>query len=216
MFVLPESTHYNKIIPKNSFDQYTNSRQKKMFSDYVGRLIWKNKLSFETTNLQGKEIPEIQIFIVELKEKSDISKVLQIIDKAIPYHIIFIITYRNEAYISTSPKHLHPHNEDKAVIDYTFTSAWFPINQNPYQVVLKGSLDHVFKDFCKQFSSNFYKETKSINDLVENQKEIDQIQKEIQNLKSAIAREKQFNRKVELNLQLNKLQFFYSELLNST
>ena len=213
MFNLPASTLINKIVPKNAFDQYTNYRQKRLFSDLVSRIVWLHKISFETVNLQGKEVQEIQIFNIELKEKLEIGQIVQIIDRAVPYHIIFVVGFEEERYISVSAKHLHPQNDDKAVIDYTFTSEWFKKDENSYQILLKGSLDHVFKDFCKQFTSNYLKENKTISEVVDMQKKIDRLMKDIENVKSAIAREKQFNRKVELNLKLKNLLTEYEDLM---
>src|SRR5690606_19306101 len=146
-----------------------------------------------------------QVFKVELKEKKVINDLLLVIDKAIPYHIIFWIEFGNEFYISTSAKHLHPQNEDVAVIDYTFTSDWKLIENNVYQIELKNNLDWIFKNFCDQLKT-VDTSSKSISELVEKQKNNDAILKEIEKLKSEIARCKQFNKKVELNLKLKALQ----------
>lgn len=208
MFELPSSTKIHKIIPKNAFDSYTNTKQKKAFVDKILRITWVNKIAFDTVNLTGVDVAEIQLFRIELKEKTVIKDLLSIIEKSIPYHIIFWIEFGDEFYMSTSVKHLHPQNEDIAVIDYTFTSEWKTIKDNTYQIELKNNLDWVFKNFCDQLRS-IDTETKSINELVEKQKSNDAILKEIEKLKSEIARCKQFNKKVELNIKLKKLEEDY-------
>lgn len=205
MFQLPKNTEVRKVIPKNAFDAYTNTKQKKAFSDKVVRISWLNKLAFDTVNLNGVDVQEIQVFKIELKEKAIIKDLLSIVEKSIPYHIIFWIEFQDEFYISTSAKHLHPQNEDIAVIDYTFTSDWRPIEDNPYQIELKNNLDWVFKSFCDQLKS-VNTATKTISELVEKQKKNDAILKEIEKLKAQIARCKQFNKKVELNMRLRKLE----------
>ncbi|HRP89679.1 MAG TPA: DUF4391 domain-containing protein [Edaphocola sp.] len=205
MFNLPNSTLVQKVIPKNAFDDYTNAKQKKLFSDKVQRITWLNKIAVDTVNLSGTAVEEIQVFKIELKEKTIIKDLLNIIEKAIPYHILFWIEFEDDFYISTSAKHLHPQNEDVAVIDYTFTSDWKLIENNLYQFELKNNLDWVFKNICDQLKS-IETDTKSINELVEKQKNKDAILKEIEKLKSEIARCKQFNKKVALNLKLNALQ----------
>lgn len=205
MFNLPKSTKIQKVIPKNAFDSYTNTKQKKSFSDKISRITWSNKIAFETVHLREGDISEIQIFKVELKEKIILKDLLSIIDKAIPYHIIFWIEFGDEFYISTSVKHLHPQNEDVAVIDYTFTSGWKSIEDNVYKIELKNNLDWVFKNFCDQLKS-VDTNSKSISELVEKQKNNDAILKEIEKLKSEIARCKQFNKKVELNMRLKVLE----------
>lgn len=213
MFNIPKSTIIQKVIPKNAFDAYTNSKQKKSFSDKVLRIVWTNKIAFDTVNLTGADVSEIQLFKIELKEKVLVRDLLSIIEKAIPYHIIFWVEFENQFYISTSVKHIHPQNEDIAVIDYTFTSDWKLVENNIFQIELKNNLDWIFKNICDQLKS-VNTETKSIRELVEKQKNNDAILKEIEKLKAEIARCKQFNKKVELNMQLKclieKIQIFKS------
>ncbi|MDR2235314.1 MAG: DUF4391 domain-containing protein [Chryseobacterium sp.] len=205
MFNLPKSTLIQKVVPKNAFDAYTNTKQKKAFAEKIQRITWLNKISFETINLKDAEIKEIQIFKVELKEKIEINDIVNIIDKAIPYHIIFLIYFNNEFYISTSVKHLHPNDEDKAVIDYTFKSVWLSIDNNPYTVELKNDLDWVFQNFCEQLKT-VNTNASNIWELVQTQKQDDSLRKEIEKVKSEIARCKQFNIKVELNIKLKRLE----------
>lgn len=205
IFNLPKTTSVEKVIPKNAFDSYTSSKQKKQISDCVSKITWSHKLSTDTTNLQSKEIIEIQVFNIELKEKVEIKSILSIIDKAIPYLIIFVIRYSGFIYISTSPKHSNPHNENTSVIDYTFSSDWFEENKNTFHIELKNNLDFVYKTFCEQFNTSKVL-VKNIKELVSNQKDVDNYNKEIQNLKSTISKCKQFNKKVELNMKLKDLE----------
>jgi hypothetical protein len=60
LFALPQSTKVQKVVPKNAFDGYTNSKQKKLFSDKVLRITWLNKLAPSTVNLEAKDVKEIQ------------------------------------------------------------------------------------------------------------------------------------------------------------
>tara|TARA_R110002051_G_scaffold218481_1_gene282333 strand:- start:4874 stop:5533 length:660 start_codon:yes stop_codon:yes gene_type:complete len=203
-FELPSSTLVNKVIPKNAFDNYTNTRQKKLFTDRVHRITWTNKISSETTNLPFKEVQEIQLFKLELKLKEDINTILEIIDKAIPYPIIFSIYYEDEMYLSTSTKHPHPTNENNAVIDWRFKTDWFKQGTNDYSINLKTDLDWVIKDFSLQISGKSALLKESMATIVQNEQQITVLKKEIEKLKSKISRTRQFNEKVELNLQLKE------------
>ena len=206
LFNLPLRTKVGRVIPKNAFDEYTNTKQKKEFTDYIQRITWTNKLSKDTINLDGRDVQEIQVFKVELKLKTDITKVLEIINKAIPYHIVFWVEFNNHAYITTAAKHPHPTNDNISVIDWTFTSDWFEKNKNSYMLNLTGSLDSVFKDLCVQLTGKADLSEKSMDSILENQQEVDRLQKEIARLEAAISRSKQFNKKVELNLRLRKAE----------
>lgn len=203
IFELPQSTIVNRAIPKNSFDKFTNTKQKKRLSEIVDKIRWANKISLDTVNLGGKDIAEIQLFDIRLKKKEDIGDILAIIDRAIPYHLIFVISFEDNLKYSASQKHPHPVNEDNTVIDWTFTSNWITADGNSYQLNLKQSLDFVFGDFCKQLSGR-QTEKLSLAQLVSKEQKISELHKSIATLESAIKGARQFNKKVELNIELQK------------
>lgn len=205
LFTLPISTAINRAIPKNSFDKYTNTKQRKQFSEYVDKIRWTNKLSIETINLPGKEISEIQVFEIRLKKKEKIADVLTVIDRAIPYPIIFTILYQDEAMFSASQKHAHPLNENNTVIDWTFSSEWFPESSNSFAFNLKQSLDHIFTDFCKQLAGK-QSEKLTLAELVQREQKLKELNRLITTLEVSIKSSKQFNKKVEMNIELNQLK----------
>lgn len=204
VFDLPNSTEVNKVIPKNAFEAYSSPKQKKQFTELVQRITWLNKLSVETTNLNGIEIKELQIFHFELKLKQKIDSLISVVDKAIPYPIVFIISIENEYYISTSKKHLNPLNQDNAIIDWRFESEWILKDESKFSFNLKKSLDEVFFDFCSQLVLPSKQILKTVDEVVEYDKNVSSITREIDRLNAAIKNCKQFNRKLELNLELIK------------
>ena len=214
VFNLPNKTFFNRVIPKYAFDEQTNSKQKKLISDAIQRITWTNKLSPDTVNLPGKEIIEIQLFKIELKIKSDISKLIQIIDRAIPYPIIFWVQHNDIAYLSASSKHAHATNENIAIVDWTFTSEWFQIDECLFKINLKKDLDEVFKDFCEQLTGRENIKKQTLEEVQQNEQQISKLKKEIDSLKSAISKCKQFNKKVELNMALGKKETELETLLH--
>lgn len=206
-FNLPPTTRVNRVIPKNTFETYSSGKQKKLFTELIARISWLNKISSETVNLESKEIREIQVFRIELKANEDIRTLLDVIDRAIPYHIVFQVVYEGEVYVSTSVKHPHPINEDNAVIDWTFNSAWFPLEQTcPYQFQLKRSIDAVHSDFCRQIAGIKESDTVPVQELIAQNKQVTTLQKEIVRMQQGIANSKQFNEKVALNVRLKKVE----------
>ena len=202
VFNLPHSTKFGKVVPKNSFDGYMNTKQKKEMANLIARIVWANKLSKTTVNLETAGIDEIEVFTIELKVKTNIKGILDLMDKASPYHIIFVITYNGSYYLSTSAKHPHPGNADNSVIDWNFKSEWFEGGESPYKINLAKSLETTYLDFCKQLSGESSSKT-DISGLVEKRKEIAQLEKEIARLEVRVRTAKQFNKKVELNRELN-------------
>lgn len=208
-FELPKSTIVNRFIPKNAFDDFTNSSQKKKFTDTVDKITWLNKLSKDTINLDGNDVKEIQIFEIKLKKKEKIQPLLNVIDKAIPYHIIFIVTFGEETYLSTSEKHNHINNENTAVIDWNFNSDWQFITKKKISLNLKESIDFIFTDFCSKISG-FH--SKNIKEIIEKDIVKSKLKKEINDLKLKITKEKQFKLKVEMNNELKNLKEKYNNL----
>ncbi|RYY00065.1 DUF4391 domain-containing protein [bacterium] len=204
-FNLPPSTVVNKVIPKNSFYPYANAKQKKEFADYISKITWENKLSQDTLNLGSKEIHEIQVFNVQSKNQTDFDSLLHLIDRAVPYPIIFIIWFENLACISTSVKHMHPTNIDRAVIDWTFKTDWLTSEEiKKYNFQLNTNIDKVYFEFCLQLAKSNSNSVKNILHLAEHNRKITQLEAEMNNLRSSISKAQQFNQKVELNLALQK------------
>jgi hypothetical protein len=212
LFSLPITAKVHRVIPKNAFDGYTNSKQKKLFTELIARITWTHKISTDTVNLIAKDIKEIQVFRIELKVKEEIPTVLGIIDKAIPYNIVFVIQYESLIYISTSTKHIHPVNIDNAVIDWTFKTGWFNGSDNKYSLQLKKSIDDVYHDFCIQLSGKSSMASRPLADLIAYKKKVESLEKEIAKLKTGISKSKQFNHKVQLNLQLKEAENELKEL----
>jgi len=214
MFELPLTTVVNRNIPKNVFEQYLNIKQKKIMTSVVGKIKWVNKLSAQTINLDGDEIKEIQVFEIQLKQKQSIQEVTNVIDRTIPYSIIFQIRFEDEVLISTSRKHIHPTNENQSVIDWVFESNWIDSNSFPYKLDLQKNLDYIYFNLCfqisgKQASSNF-----DIKSLVSAEQLKKQLADQIQKLETEIKKAKKFSKKVELNLCLNELKTQLSTMKN--
>jgi len=209
VFDLPKHTIVGKSIPKNAFDNYINTKQKKLFSEYIDKIRWTNKLSTSTINLPTNEIEEIQIFNISLKKKVDIKNLLEIIDKSIPYHVIFIIKFDGEILLSVAKKHPHPTNENNSVIDWIFQSEWLRSDNFNFTLNLKEDIDFIFSDICNQISGN---KEKTITELVESNLKKQSLEKTIKKLKQQIKSCKQFNKKVELNLELDRIMMNYNKI----
>lgn len=212
IFTLPYQTEVNKVIPKNAFGSYINTAQKRQFIDLISKIFWAHKLSPDSINLPAGEVKEIQIFEITLKSEANIKSILEIIDKSIPYHIIFIVYLDSSFYVSASAKHPNPLNENNTVIDWSFKSEWLKIDENPYHFNLKKNLDFVFTDVCQQIAGSDLSRNVTLLELVESNKQVVKLEKEIERLKLAITKAKQFNQKVELNLRLKEVKLEHSRL----
>jgi hypothetical protein len=99
---LPKKTIINQKIPKQRF--YDNielkTKIKNRFKEEIGSITLKNKFSKETIGIEKtKEVEEIFILEIKLKENKYLEKIeslLEIIDKAIPYPILYKFNIHNQ------------------------------------------------------------------------------------------------------------------------
>jgi len=203
---LPASTVIDRVVPKNKFEPFAKTKQKQDFTKLVKRITWKHKLSKETINLNGKEIKEIQLFLIELKEDSLISKVLEVIQKAIPYRIVAVVAFENKFYYSTSVKHENPKNPSLSIIDWTFNSDWKNSEDQRLSWDLKKSLDYIFKEISISILGKPLGNEKSLETIVEKEKEQSQLKREIRRIEGVLKSTIQFNQKLELHQQLQLLK----------
>ena len=99
-FALPTQAYVHKFIPKNKFFQKTvlSTKLKKEFTDQVQKITWEYKLAEGTIGIPGTpNVEEIQIFEIQLKERVIPKNVLKVIDKTIPYPILYVFKYEDDA-----------------------------------------------------------------------------------------------------------------------
>ncbi len=198
-FPLPDSAFVNKFIPKTKFFQKAvlNTQLKQAFTDKIQRITWLYKLSEETLNTpKTKNIEEIQVFFIELKKKEIPKKVLQVIDRSIPYPILYVFSYQDSlAYaikLHGDTKKPYYFRDFDEVITFSFKGLNL---ETIYQGIVSAFIDPSKIRPVEDFESQ-----------VENDQQQKQLQKNIQALESKIRKEKQFNKKVALNQELQRLQ----------
>ncbi|MFT5619548.1 MAG: hypothetical protein ACI85I_002794 [Arenicella sp.] len=201
-FDLPDYTKKNKNIPKNRFYESANAKERKLFASQISKITWINMLATETTNLPYKNAKRINIFRLECKSDEQIITIAKVIDKATPFPVICLAYFQGYFKLITSLKHPHISQEDASVLDYTFSSDWHKADFPLFKLNLAKSLDEVHKDFCFQLIGGRKHDGISLQEIAEKLKTIESLEREINRLRNKVQQCKQFNKKVELNLQL--------------
>lgn len=203
MLKLPKHTEFKKDIPKNSFQSFITSKQKKWLTEEVEKIQWTHKLSPETIQLAAKSGQEIQVIQIVFRSIKHADDIVKIIESLIPYQLIVVQCFKYQQRLSASCKHPHPSKEHESVIDWTFNSDWFHDELNPYELTLKNSLDDVYDNFCFQLSGRF---DLPLNELVAVEKETKKLLNKIGRLETKIQKTTQFNEKVKIDQELQKLK----------
>jgi len=200
---LPERALVDKFIAKERFYEkdLINSKLRFDFQEFVQKITWKYKLSERTIGVdKTKKIDEIQIFQIELKKKEVPINVVEIINKLIPYPILYVFV-NQDSYcygirsVDGANYYLSAWDKD---IDFNFEGL---------------NLEKVYQNIVREFITKIDKEDKDFDKLIETDNRVKNLEAEIEKLKRKVRREKQFNRKVEINRLLNVKQEEYNKLV---
>lgn len=209
MLGLPQSTEFNKRIPKQKFYEHLTVMPalKRAFIDQIKVIWWRNKIAAATVNLApGEAETELEVFELRLNQPSLDEAVLCQIDRDIPYHILFLLEYEGKYQAWIGYKEAASGSAAFKVSRYYHTE-WLEPEQLPLR--MEGlTVDEVYENFVRQIAGEVLasSRTESLKDSVERDAKRQQLQKQIAALESKIHREKQLNVQMKLNGQLKKLK----------
>ncbi len=222
----PERARVGRVVPKNRImaSGAPGRRVRDQLTTQVARITWQYKLAEETLNLKGsKAVPEIQIFRVALKPagvRDNLPvEVLKCIDRAIGFPLIFELTSSREDgarrdAIRVAATYKRPSEADasKWVIDDYFATDWLPADTPRAPLPVALDLPRLYEQMLRQVIALPAHEGESIAALVERHRQMAIKQREYRRLEARLHRERQFNRKVEINRQLRELKTALDEL----
>ncbi|QPK62909.1 DUF4391 domain-containing protein [Methylomonas sp. LL1] len=209
LFHYPKQALFGRVLPKNKIYQHASPSPavKELFVQQVEQIIWQYKLAPETINLSAKPgIPEIQIFDISLKSPNLDEAVLRCIDKAIPYPIFFQLLYNDRIKIVAAYKRINEADSEKWVVDGYFASDWYPQVKERQALPVALDLGLLYEQLLRQLLPSPPRAGEPLKDQIERLSQLQSKQNEYQKLEAKLHKEKQFNRKVELNAQLRTLK----------
>ena len=209
MLGLPKSTEFNKRIPKQKF--YENiavtPAMKKAFVEQIKIIYWRNKIATTTLNLAaGEQVTEIEVFEVRLSAPKLDESVLRQIDREIPYHILFLLEYEGRYQALIGYKEVAA-GKTAFKVDRYYSTDW--LDEDDLPVHLEGlTLDAVYENFVRQIAGNVLVEENgtTLKESIEQQKQREQLEKQIAALEAKIRKEKQPRKKFEMVQKLNGMK----------
>mgnify|MGYP000392490835 FL=1 len=210
MLHFPRTTEFNKRIPKQKFyENLTISPVlRRVFIDQIRMVYWKNKLATSTLNIAaGEAVTEIEVFEVRLNEPLLDDAVLKQIDKEIPYHILFILTRDGKAQAWIGYKEAAASGSNSFKVGRYYHTDWMP--EDELRLSINGlNMDAVYESLVRQIAGgNLQTDSgESLKESVERDEKKKQLEKQIAVLESKMRKEKQLNRRMEMNAELKQLQ----------
>ena len=177
----------------------------------MGKITWKYKLAPKTTNLsETAKVKEIEVFEIALKldnqTKSIDNNILQCIDKAIAHPIIFHLTYADKIKVIAAYKRPSEAGASKWVTgDEYFETDWLPLDTERQKLPVVLNLASLYEHILRELIPLQSRENESLENHIERMEQVIAKGKELKKLEARMNKEKQFNRKVEMNTELRAL-----------
>lgn len=209
LFDYPKSAAFGRVLPKNKIYEHASpsTAVKNLFVRQVEQIAWQFKLSPETVNLKGTpSVPEIQIFSIALKTGELKYDVLQCIDQAIPFPILFELRYEGKIRAVATFKRPSDADKSKWVVSDYFESAWQPSEAPRTALPVVFDLEALYARLLAPLMPFPARPGEGLQACVERMEQIRSRQRELDKCEARLRKEKQFNRKVAINAELRALK----------
>lgn len=216
MLGLPKSTEYNKRISKTQFYRNLNlpNKVKQQFVDEIDTIIWQNKISPDTMAVpKGEEVTEIEVIEIRLHQRGVSDNILEVMDRGIPYHIVFALTFKEEVQVAIGYKEKSQKKDTKYRVERYYFSEWTSTNELVLE--LKGlNLDRIYENLLRQFIPKERPQVRDLRETIAIQKEIEKQAALCESIEKRVKSESQFNVQVQLNRRLREEKAKLDELLS--
>ncbi|AIR00245.1 DUF4391 domain-containing protein [Citrobacter freundii] len=214
----PKQAVFGRTLPKNKIYEHSgaNTRLKDLFVEQVEQIVWQYKLAPETINLPARPgVPELQIFSIQLKTSELNLDVLRCIDGVVQFPIIFELSFDGRTKVIAAYKRPNESDASRWVMSDYFMTAWLPSDCERTAMPLALDLGGLYEQMLHRLIPTPARPRESLADLVARVELVEAKHREVEKAASRLAKEKQFNRKVEINAHLRQLKKELEELTGS-
>ena len=228
---IPDSCFIGNTIYKKLFYENADlsTSDKSLFTDTISKITWIYCLKPETINIPAykdevRDYPEIEVIEVLVHKDYKLKRIAEIIMRTIPYPMVLIFKLEAKRKLYVAHQRTNQNDSSKNTIEEFIATDWLESDS-----ALFAKLD------IKQMRfANFYALYSDIVDTIsiynlstiiptddnitgvearELSAQIEDIEQEITSLRAKLKKESQFNRKMELNIEIKRLEQNKNKLL---
>jgi hypothetical protein len=214
----PVAARFGRVVPKNKFYKHANlsPAARELFVDEVQRITWAYKLADETIHLRGNvAVPEIQVFSIDAKDEEVSDAVLAVIDKAIPFPIIFEINRGSgdQARSRMVAAYKQLGGTTLGLSGY-FTTGWVPTDSRRVPLPAGLDLSGLYAALLTPFLPIAARSGEDLSEAIRRMDEARKLEREIATLEKKLRSQPQLNRKVELRRSIRDRTAVLAALAN--
>ncbi len=205
----PAKAAFGRTLPKNKIYEHSkaNTKLKDLFVKEVEQIVWQYKLAPETINLPARPgVPEIQVFSLQLKTPELNREVLRAIDGAVQFPIFYELSFDGRTQVVACYKRPSEADASRWVLSDYFASDWLPAGGERAAMPLALDLASLYEQLLHRLIPLRARPREPLAALVERFEQVQARQREVGRTAARLEKEKQFNRKVEINAALRKLK----------
>lgn len=209
LYRFPEKAAFGRPLPKTRIYEHAapGAKVKQGFGRDVEKITWSYKLSPDTINLPaGEGVEEMQIFSVFLRSEVCSHEVLLAMDKAIPSPILFILAWNGKSRYAAAYKRPSEADKSKQVVGRYFETGWIPDGTEKIDLPIVLNLGILYQTVLKSIIPLAPRKDEGMEELVLRAETLRTREREKKRLETDMNRERQFNRRVELNQTLNGMK----------
>lgn len=210
MIQFPSSTRKGIRLPKESF--YTHATLtpaiKRAMVDDIEQIVWSHTLTAETLNVNASDkVRQIDVLTVTLKKRECNEKIFEVIAKAIPRHILFLLRFKNECRLLIHFKEVYENVKGKFRIVESYTTDW-QLWEEISLSITGLDLERIYHNFVYQIAGNkLTKEPgRELAKAIEQNQEAEKIRNRIARLEDKMKKEVQFNIQLQLSAEIKALK----------
>lgn len=208
-FEYPKAAAFGRVVPKSRIYEHAGvgTALRDLFVTQVDQIVWKYKLAPETMNLAAtKAVSEIQVFGISLRTATLDEEVLRAIDRAIPFPLIFELSWSGKRKAVAAFKRPSDADSTKWVVSSYFATDWVPDDapRRPLPIALNlgGLYDALITALMPKPAAKGEYTGEDIQARVARMEAIRAKTREVDRIKARLAHEKQFNKRVAINAEL--------------
>lgn len=220
------STIYKKLFYENAD---LGSRDKALFTDTIGKIRWVYCLKPETINITAykdevRDYPEIEVIEVDLNNDNRLKRIAEIIMRTIPYPMLLIFRLEDRMLFYLAHQRISQSDSSKNTIEEFIATDWLDNDSALFakldiRKMRFTSLYALYSDLLDAISiynvSDIVAEEKPITgtEARELASQLEDLEGQIASLRARLKKEGQFNRKMELNIEIKRLEQNKNKLL---
>lgn len=217
---LPKTSIYQQFLPKTQFYQHGefNQAEKNIFINCIEKITLYAQLTRENTNIdqykdEERTYEEIAVFFLELRKKENTDRIAKLLMDTIPYPMILIGKYGDKYIFYGANQRDNKVDRTKMIVEDIYNTGFINqesdfIEQINYKNLSKINFYTFYNDYMDVII-NFNLEKRNIREVTDKEetlRKIKELEEEKIQLQNKMNGEKQFNRKMDLNIKIKNIE----------